>query len=175
MAFRIIDGLKWASKCERPSCIPEARPGRGPKGMGIRYERALSWALPEAVHGQWFEFEDSRGLGYCQTDLLLEQGPSRVLCLECKYTWTPIGHMQLERLYRPVVEEALGREFFGVQVCKVLMPETARQARIVSRLEDVRELAGLARCVWHWLGTGVRRPRPRVSHDPRVAGLLQRL
>ncbi len=171
MAFRTISGLKWAAKCERPSCIPLTRPGRGAKGQGVRYERALAWAVPVAVHGQWFEFEDSNGLGYCQTDLLMLRG-SKAVCLEAKYTWTPVGHWQLERLYRPVVEEALGRDFVGIQVCKTLLPETARHATICSSLEEA--LCAEGRLVWHWLG-GVRGPRPRVSRHPGVVELLQGL
>lgn len=120
---RRLCGLKWARQIERPGGIPKGRP-RGAKAAGVRYERALAAALPEAHHGLWWEYLDDNGMGFCQTDLLL-LGPDCALVLECKYTWTEEAWEQLEHLYLPVVARALDCPTYGVQVCKTLRGETS--------------------------------------------------
>lgn len=142
--YRRIVGLKWARECERPKCIPKGRP-RGRKAAGLRYERQLAKALPEAKHGQWFEFEDVNGRGYCQTDLLLHLGGWGIAILECKYTWTLEAQRQLDLLYRPVVERAFMLPVRCVVVCKVLVPEAPLAAPTLG------EALASGR-VWHWLG-----------------------
>lgn len=120
--------------------------------MGLRYERVLAKALPMAKHGQWFEFEDKYGRGFCQVDLMLEM-PRGILILEAKYTWVPEGHCQIEGLYSPVVEMALGKPCKGMVVCKKLIPGMPRELEIVSDLESgARALASGNRVVLHWLG-----------------------
>lgn len=100
---RVIRGLQWAERCERPSSIPVGRP-RGAKAVGIRYEKALGKALgPSWEHGQWFSFRDINGQGYCQTDFLLIL-PNLAIILECKYSWVKTAYEQIEFLYTPVVE-----------------------------------------------------------------------
>jgi hypothetical protein len=72
--------------------------------------------------------------------------------LEVKYTWTAEAHFQLERLYLPVVQMALGRQCIGVVVCKRLeerMPGTSVTGDLWHALQLAR--AG-SRPVFHWLG-----------------------
>lgn len=151
MSPRTIQGLKWARQlAARPTCIPKVR-ARGAKAEGLRYERLVAKRLPFALHGQWFEYEDLKGHGYCQPDLLMEiQGHQCIL--EVKYTWTAEGHYQLERLYRPVVEMALASPTVGVVVCKRLeeqMPGTSVTGDLWHALQLARQGG---RPVFHWLG-----------------------
>ena len=111
MAVRQIKGLRWARRLAgRPSCIPQGRPRLACKKAGLRYEAALAAALPQAAHGVWWEFEDAEGHGYCQTDLLWQRQGLPPVVLEAKLSWVAVGHLQLEQLYGPVVEMALGQQ-----------------------------------------------------------------
>ncbi len=162
--MRIISGLIWAEPCPRPASIPKSRP-RGKKAAGLRYERVLAAALPEAKHGQWFRFEDRRGAGCCQTDLILSVAGATVV-LEAKYTWTAEGHAQLDRLYLPVLKQALGRSAYGMVVCKVLTPGTPRDW-VCGNLADAIYRAGTGLpTVLHWIGAspGPLELRPKGSH-----------
>lgn len=151
--MRVISGLISAVDCPRPDSIPKSRP-RGRKAAGLRYERELAKALPKALHGQWFRFEDRIGRGHCQTDLLLETYWGWCV-LEAKYTWTEAGHRQIDQLYRPVVERAMKRPTFGLVVCKVLTREV-KPEWICSNLNSAvaRASAGY-KTVLHWIGAGL--------------------
>jgi len=174
MGHRVVVGLKWARPCGRPGCIPRSRP-RGAKAQGVRYERALAKALPAARHGQWWEFEDRNGLGFCQTDLIWE-ADGRMVVLEVKYTWVWSGHTQLEQLYRPVVEAATGMGVSGIVVCKNLIPEIPRTVHVTGELGAALGLAKAgALCALHWLGLGppmgVAFRAPAVSLPADALGL----
>ena len=100
--YRSIVGLQYAARCLRPAHIPKSRP-KGAKAAGLRYEKALSAAIPRAEHGQWFEFRDLNGPGHCQMDLIIE-GSKRIVVIECKLTDVEQGFGQLRDLYFPIVE-----------------------------------------------------------------------
>lgn len=148
---RAIKGLKYAVTSSKPPHIGVTR-ARGAKAHGVRYERQVAKALPLARHGQWFQFIDENGHGWCQTDLLLEFLQA-VFIVESKYTWTPQGHFQVERLYQPVVARAFGKPAFGLVICRALRDESEMTGVMVcNRLMD-----GLAWCqhkqvALHWLG-----------------------
>lgn len=151
MACRKIEGLIWARALpRRPNGIPIDRP-RGAKAEGIRYEKALARALPKANHGQWFEFEDSNGRGYCQTDLIFSW-KGQIVVLEAKYTWRMAGHRQIEQLYRPILAKITGKPVLGVVVCKRLRPAVAYP--VFGDLEEALRASGPQGPgpVWHWLG-----------------------
>ena len=152
---RVIVGLKWARRAPgRPPEIPKGRP-RGRKAAGIRYEKDLQHALPMTVCGQWWEFEDVNGHGWCQTDLIGAFGPEGPLVvLEAKLTWTMEAWAQLEGLYIPVVSKAEGRDCLGIQVCKNLKPGVRN---IWTDLGAALGAEG-PRPVWHWMGWTVPEP-----------------
>lgn len=160
---RIIDSVREAvARPEGPWGGRASRP-RGAKALGVRYEKALAAALPDAKRGQWWEFVDSNGPGWCQTDLMVE-GERSVLVLEAKYSWVMQGHTQLELLYRPVVELALGKPLLGVVVCKSLRAGMPPDVRVVGDLPSAVELARQRRrVVLHWLGSGPLFPAPRAQ------------
>lgn len=168
MTHRKVVGLRWARLGDGPS-LPMRRP-RGAKALGIRYERALARALPSAIHGQWWEYEDLNGHGWCQTDLILLVG-SEIVVLEAKYSWVEKGHEQMEELYLPVVSMALGQTPLAIQVCKNLR----YGARHVSPdLASALALARRSRSVLHWLGVGPllgeARPEPLVLAEQLSLG-----
>lgn len=163
-SHRKITGLKWARPCSRPNSIPVGRP-RGAKAAGLRYERALASAVPNATHGQWFEFEDANGRGHCQPDLILFFD-SIVIVLESKYTWTLAGHRQIEELYIPVLQEVYRRKVYGGVVCKVLTPIC--DARISSDLETFIAEIKFGRAVLHWIGVGHVPLGPSSPHAPKT-------
>lgn len=117
---RRINRLHWAHPLEgRPASIPNSRP-RGAKAAGLRYERALAKHLPEATHGQWFEFSDGNGHGYCQTDLLMPFLPHFIAIIEIKYTLVPNAFSKMLDLYIPVVSKAMGCPVAGIIAVKNL-------------------------------------------------------
>lgn len=161
---REIRGLIWAKACNRPSCIPKSRP-KGKKAAGLRYERELAKVLKGGVHGQWFEFEDSNGHGWCQPDLFFER-EGKIWVLEAKYTWTEAAYRQIEGLYVPVLSAALRKQVRGIQVCKVLRPESTRDLICRSLGEAIEGSAQSKRVCLHWLGVGLEpfQVKSRSSH-----------
>ena len=145
---RQIVGLKWARRLEKkPAGIPTGR-ARGVKAYGVRYERALAKALGAcAAQGVWFEFEDLNGPGVCQADFLIRGSNDVWAVLEAKYSWTQAGHVELERLYCPVVTAALG-PCKGVLVCRNLLPEARGIPTFASLVEAVE--SDRPRVVFHW-------------------------
>lgn len=141
MSHRIVDRLFWADRAaERPPGIPISRP-RGAKASGIRYEKALAKMFGTGViRGQWWEFRDRNGHGFCQTDLF-QEGERFALVMESKYTWCPEGHSQLELLYRPVVEFAVGKPVLGIQVCRILKPNMPSELTIVNDIASAIDFA----------------------------------
>ena len=164
MTCRRIKGLLWARTCDRPKGLPWVQ-SRGAKAAGLRYEQKLAKGIWKAAHGQWWQFSDSGGLGHCQTDVLV-QLDGRVLVLEAKYTWTEEGHRQCEDLYLPVVSCALGLPVIGVQVCKILTPDTPR-GTVARTLDEASVMASHGRrtCL-HWLGADLRplQYSPSLTH-----------
>lgn len=150
-AHRVVQGLLWAEAVREGPWGRSPR-ARGAKAAGLRFEREVAAALPRAIHGQWFRFEDANGVGYAQPDLLLGLGSRVVAILECKYSWVPEGHSQMELLYVPIVQKALRPDvLLLVQVCRNLRPGANGAARVCGTLGEALQ-AALAgdRCVWHW-------------------------
>lgn len=154
MSYRQISGLEEAQPCSWPSCIPRPRARSGAKAQGLAYERALAKALPQALHGQWFEFRDQAGPGWCQPDLVLDLGTTLVV-LEAKLRWVPEARGQVEWLYLPVVSRALGKPAVGLVVCKVLVPGIPQGTRVRGDLTSaIRDAAAGLPTVLHWIGVG---------------------
>lgn len=105
---------------------------------------------PGWIAGQWFEYCDRNGRGFCQPDFiqLSHQG---VLILECKLTDTPEALTQLTELYYPVVSEALGMAVRGIVVVKNLTNLSDR-ARVCGSLAEALARPGIP--LLHWLGRG---------------------
>lgn len=159
---RFISGLVKAESCSRPANIPVARRVRGRKRAGIKYESDLAGSIRLALtghwplwHGQWFKFVDKNGPGCCQPDILLKTEFGTAI-LESKYTWTEAGHLQIERLYTPVVEKAWpGVPAFGIVVCKVLTPDVRPEWVCRDLATAIKRSASGLKTVFHWIGAGL--------------------
>ncbi len=168
---RKISGLVWARACNKPACIPTSRP-RGRKAAGLRYERELAKAVPRGVHGQWFEFADSAGHGWCQPDLFLVEEEA-IYVLESKYTWKRTANGQIANLYKPVLEMVFGKPVRGIVVCKVLTSETPRGSICRTLDEAKARAAGPLPVVLHWIGAGLepftrRTPGAHLASSPGI-------
>jgi hypothetical protein len=149
---RKIEQLVWAAARDAGPWGDVKRRLRGAKRLGIKYEDALANALPAARRGQWFEFLDRNGWGWCQTDLLLRVGDSLVV-LEAKHTWTLAGHSQIELLYRPILEKCGTLPVLGIVVCKHLIPEMP--VRVARTMDEALAIARRRQPVaLHWIGSG---------------------
>ena len=148
---RVIKGLKWALffDGEWPASIPRSKP-KGVRAKGIRYEKAVSAALPGADHGRWIEFEDENGHGLAQPDILFRHNGALVI-LECKLTWTPKGHTQISQLYAPLLRSMGATKIKELVICKNLVPDIPFPVftDLGEALESKCESA-----VVHWIGAG---------------------
>ena len=152
--MRKVVGLKWAKELPgRPKWLRTTRP-QGAKAAGLRYERLVGKALPEARRGVWWEFEDEEGVAWCQTDFLIPRGDGWVLA-EVKYPWTPMAYAQVQELYAPVLKWVLRRRFLGAMlVCKNLLPQTPRDAICGGLGAGIDAIGSVGLPVVHWIGTG---------------------
>jgi hypothetical protein len=136
---------------------------RNAQAVGIRYEKAVGSAARDlkwgkVLCGQWFEFSDWNGAGYCQTDVLIVR-QFDVIVLECKLTEVLDARIQLEDLYLPVVEKVFDRLARGVVVARHLT-KTTNTDRVFDNLPAAL-LAG--HCpILHWIGRGP------IGHTPPV-------
>lgn len=149
--------VEWAKTCSRPQCIPVSRP-RGAKAQGLRYERLLARAWPQATHGQWWSYATGGCQKFCQTDLLLV-GPKAALIVEVKLSWTPRARQSLDEVYIPVVSTALERPTFGFTATQHL--RKGMSGVVLSDLDEALEAALRGwNVIWHWLpGTPLRAQR----------------
>ena len=124
----IIRGLRWAKALdERPGFISSPRI-KGIQRAGLIYENRIANYMKalygdKVLHGQWYHFEDRRGLGWCQPDIIILPNLSRkyILVIECKLKATRKAWVQLNYLYRPILERLYPQvEIRLVQVVKNL-------------------------------------------------------
>jgi len=127
----VIRGLRWVKALDdRPRFISSPRI-RGVQRAGLIYENRIANYMKalygdKVLHGQWYEFEDRRGLGWCQPDIIVLPDKDRkfILVLECKLKATKKAWVQLNYMYRPVLERIYPQtEIRLVQVVKNLNKE----------------------------------------------------
>ena len=127
----VIRGLRWVKALDdRPRFISSPRI-RGVQRAGLIYENRIANYMKalygdKVLHGQWYEFEDRRGLGWCQPDIIVLPDKDRkfILVLECKLKATRKAWIQLNYLYRPILERIYPQtEIRLVQVVKNLNKE----------------------------------------------------
>lgn len=142
-----------ATPCGKPASVPGPGRPRGAKRLGYKYEadfaKALAEKYPAAVlFGQWFQFNDRNGKGYCQTDIILKTTKINII-FECKLTDVDTGRSQLSHLYFPVVEKALGKPVLGIVVTRHLSKETLMHL-VVDTLKDAVLSAQTCIPTLHW-------------------------
>ena len=107
----IIRGLRWAKALDRHPNFLSSPKIRGIRRAGLIYENRIANYLQaiygkDVIHGQWYSFEDRRGLGWCQPDIIILPNRNRkyILVIECKLKATKKAWVQLNYLYRPIME-----------------------------------------------------------------------
>lgn len=76
--------------------------------------------------------------------------PGRLVILECKLSQTENAALQINELYRPLIEFIHPEAFVqGVQVCKNLWEEPTKP---IGRLSDILVLDDPGVFTWHFLG-----------------------
>lgn len=150
-----VEGVKWAALIERPSCIPLPRSQKGAKAAGLRYERLFAKQFPQALHGQWFEYEDKFGHGYCQPDLIVSLLPKCLVVFEVKYTLTLEAFLQLNHLYLPVVQAAMNAPVIGIVVARNLTETDVEVAATLDYAIAVALTSPGHIPVLHWVGQSV--------------------
>ena len=127
----VIRGLRWVKALDdRPRFISSPRI-KGIQRAGLIYENRIANYMKalygdKVLHGQWYEFEDRRGLGWCQPDIIVLPDKDRkfILVLECKLKATKKAWVQLNYMYLPVLERIYPQtEIRLVQVVKNLNKE----------------------------------------------------
>jgi hypothetical protein len=148
---RQIDRLLAASFCERPTFIPVAKRRTGSRATGASYEKKLVRSLkrnfPQAKYHQWIHFMDATGPHYCEPELFIER-KAEVILLEAKLTGGPLGRMQMEGLYKPLLEKIIGKPVRCLLVCKNVTVETP--GPFIASLEAFIN-SDLPFATWHWL------------------------
>lgn len=72
----------------------------------------------------WFQFHDlGIGKGFANPDIVIEF-PDRICLIETKLTGGPHGRLQMEWLYRPILEKVFGKPVVCLLVCKWITGDT---------------------------------------------------
>jgi len=145
---RFVAGrLDWARPCKRPANMPHARL-KGTKADGLRYEKLVAKEFPYANHGQWYEFHDINGHGYCQPDIVFED-EGQIIVIECKLSNYFQAYTQLNSLYKPVLQEVYRLPVRTLVVMRSLRSDTPKKF-VCTSLREALQMNGTP--VIHWLG-----------------------
>jgi len=98
---------------------------------------------------QWFWFVDANGKGFAQPDHYIV-GKDSVLIVEVKLKQNSTAHLQLDWLYRPLLEKFYEKPAFLLQVFKY--PRFAVDERRVGSITDVFARRRESIHELHWLG-----------------------
>lgn len=119
-----VKGLKWARLVDQPQFAQTTRTPKGVKGKGVRYERQVQEKLEQnipdswvGVCGPWFQFEDSNGVRFAQADWIGFNVDELYICIaEMKLSRVPEAWWQLNRVYKPLVQEVFGWDTALVEI-----------------------------------------------------------
>lgn len=130
-SHRIIQNLMSASLCKNPpSLIASKKKLKGSAARGLAFQRKVGKRLKQLIaleelfgilkDGEWYEFIDQEGIGFCQPDFELHY-PDHIVCIECKLTQTPNAHLQVAELYKPVLQRVYQKKVFAIQATPMLI------------------------------------------------------
>lgn len=124
-SHNIVKGLKSAIFTAESPWKREPKL-KGSCAKGKTYERTiyrrLKAVLEESAiyYNKWIRYEDSTGTHFAQPDIFIVC-PRRIYLLEIKRTQTFEAELQLQLLYKPLLEHLFpDKEIFCIQVCKNL-------------------------------------------------------
>src|ERR1700675_1625475 len=139
-APRRVDGLVSCSLAQS-SPWPKVRL-KGARAKGKAYERKVGKLFRklmgeqtlqgELFEGQWLAFYDANGRGYAQPDYYI-LAPAVVLLVEVKLKQNTDAHLQLDQLYRPLLERLYALPVVMLQVFK--FPRWEADARRIPSLQ----------------------------------------
>lgn len=103
----------------------------------------------QLFEGQWIAFYDHNGRGYAQPDYYILY-PDVILVVEVKLKQNSQAHLQLDQLYRPLLEALYKLPVRMLQIFKY--PRFDPDERRVPEIKDVfwGETGKIKE--WHWLG-----------------------
>lgn len=146
-SWRRIGGIKWMKEVPAPAFTHgSTRHMSAAQKAGLRFERAMTKALPGWRSRTWFQFSDQNGVGWASPDLFLVQDDC-VILIECKLTDTPAAIPQLT-FYRKLLTWHFKRRSLAVVAAKNV---TQASANVVPSLSEALALAhrGVTYPVWH--------------------------
>jgi len=124
-----IIGVRWAEFTERPPWLTDS-PLKGVQREGQLYEERLGALLEalcgkdrEVLMGQWIKYQDKRGVGWCQPDILLmpKKRKRTIYIIEVKRTATGHAITQLAQHYLPVIRKMFPKKHIRlVQICNFM-------------------------------------------------------
>ena len=129
---RSVRGLKKASLIEAPSFTNSFSYQNSAMLQGLRFEHKIKDFLSdrysdkaELLKGQWFQFEDIRGRGFAQPDIILFPQEfvtnDPLIIVEVKLTWRPGVERKLRRFYGPLCQQIWPNlKQRHVQICRGL-------------------------------------------------------
>lgn len=111
--FVPADVVERVEFCDPPAFASGVKKPRGVKAKGLRYERQVQERLSEAAgevwaarSGPWFRFFDGQKDRFAQADWLAVNERAKLCCIaEIKLSRVPRAWWQLNRLYKPLVQE----------------------------------------------------------------------
>jgi hypothetical protein len=130
---------------------------KGARARGLAYQKKVKRLLQKTFRGvesaKWIEFCDANGGGFAQPDFFLV-APDRVLLFEAKLSEVDAGYVQLEQLYKPLLQHIFKCPVVSVLVCRTVWG--LRQPLILVRdpkdLLSPRVAYQPSPLVWHFLG-----------------------
>jgi len=144
--FRSAEGVRraWPEQSGPFGRTPSLRGKSAAQKIGLRYERKVLAELAQEypvglLPSQWFKWEDSSGLHWCQCDAL-HVALDVLTVFEVKARFTSDAWYQLRQLYEPVVRRAYYMTPARcVVVCRSFDPWTAFPERynIITALSQI--------------------------------------
>lgn len=105
--------------------------------------------LGQLNYHQWVQYHDENlGAGFCEPEAFFIF-PKKIVLFEAKLTGGPLGKLQMEWLYKPLLEFIFKRPVVCLLVCKYKTADTPGPF-VASPEEFLAKEFSFA--TWHWIG-----------------------
>lgn len=114
----------------------------------MKRELETRWGNLDIHYHEWIRFHDANGTGHAEPEAYLVL-KDRIVLFEAKLTGGIAGKMQMEGLYKPLLENIYRRPVVCLMICKNVAPDTPHP-----RYDSPEAFMSSGRPfgVWHWLG-----------------------